>query len=105
VHPASTAGTWSSEAPNSATNWLTATRQFCIGSTGDIVIVRLIYPVPAYLSIMTLSKSMATGGIGHSTAGQKADASSTMMYPIIGVSAFKNEPFPANAAYVKPAGC
>jgi Flp pilus assembly protein TadG len=89
---------------NTATDFLnSSSNKFCIGNPNDIVIVRIIYPVPAYLSIMTLSSSL--GQSGKMTAGQSLQTSSNnMVYPIMGVSAFKNEPFTAST-YSFPTGC
>jgi Flp pilus assembly protein TadG len=108
VRPAGTSGStdWTSGSTNMANDFLNGGNKFCIGTTNDVVIVRIIYPVPAYLSIMTLSKSIASGGMGKMTAGQQSQTStSTMVYPIMGIAAFKNEPFPANSTYTPPAGC
>jgi Flp pilus assembly protein TadG len=105
VRPASTSGTWGGSSVDTAVDFLNGGSEFCIGNPGDIVIVRIIYPVPAFLSIMTLSKSISSGGIGKSTAGQQSQTSTgAMVYPIMGISAFRNEPFPSSS-YTKPAGC
>ena len=110
VQPSGATGSsssWSGGVNTSPTQMLAGNTKFCIGQSGDIVIVRLLYPVPAYLSIMTMSSSIASGGLGQSTAGQQSYTNSgvtQMVYPIMGISAFKNEPFP-NATYTSPAGC
>ncbi len=84
---------------------LNGSTKFCIGTKGDVVIVRLVYPVPAYLSIVTLSTAIKSGGIGKTTSGQQTQTSTgSMVYPIMGVAAFRNEPF-TPGAYVSPAGC
>jgi Flp pilus assembly protein TadG len=93
---------WSSL--NTASDFLnSSSNKFCIGNPNDIVIVRIIYPVPAFLSIMTLSASL--GGAGKMTAGQSLQTSTNnMVYPIMGISAFKNEPF-TSTTYNFPTGC
>ena len=93
---------WSSL--NTATDFLnSSSNKFCIGNPNDIVIVRIIYPVPAILSIMTLSASL--GSSGKMTAGQSLQTSTNnMVYPIMGIAAFKNEPFTAST-YSFPTGC
>ena len=92
---------------NTATDFLnSSSNKFCIGNPNDIVIVRIIYPVPAYLSIMTLSASLSqSGSMGKMTAGQSLQTSTNnMVYPIMGIAAFKNEPFTAST-YSFPTGC
>jgi len=108
VRPAGTSGatSWTTANTDSTQTILnSSSNNFCIGGPGDIVIVRIIYPVPAYLSVMTLSAALShSGSVTQSTAGQ-SQYNSNWVYPIMGVLAFQNEPFAANGNYTKATGC
>ena len=89
---------------NAAQTYLTSSNvEFCVGQPGSIVAVRVVYPVPPTLSIMTLNGSLAN--ISASTAGQVNNPSTnTMVHPIMGVFAFQSEPYTATSATTLP-GC
>ena len=92
--------TWASN--DTTQDILNGGSKFCIGNPGDVVIVRVVYPVPAFLSIMALT---STGAVTTVTSGQQSQTStSTMVYPLMGVTAFKNEPFTAST-YTVPTNC
>lgn len=75
------------------------TGEYCTGGPGDIVIVRAVYPMPVYFSILD---STSAGSIGVNTAGQTSFGTG-LVHMIEGISAFRNEPFPG---YAGPAtGC
>lgn len=80
-----------------------STMKFCIGSTGDTVIMRMVYPMPVYLSVLTASN---VGDVFKSTTGQttytSADGSAGLKHMLMGTAAFRNEPFSAQT--IQP-GC
>jgi Flp pilus assembly protein TadG len=76
-----------------------ATGEYCTGGPGDIIIVRAVYPMPVYFSILDTTSA---GKIGTNTAGQTSYGGGFVSM-IEGISAFRNEPFPG---YTGPAqGC
>ena len=115
----SSSNTWSSlntSTLSNATTYLSASNQsFCLGSPGSIVVLRVVYPVPAMLSIMTVNQSLAN--VGASSAGQTTYSGTTggalsgtstftnrSVYPIMGVYAFQAEPYTPLSATTIP-GC
>ena len=73
--------------------------KYCPGGSSDIVIVRIVYPMPAFLTILTiqsLGKVVATtDGLTNYGGGLK--------HMLMGTAAFRNEPF--QGTYTPPAGC
>lgn len=65
--------------------------KYCTGAPGDIVIVRALYNMPVYFSILGATSS---GGVEINRAGQTNVSGTGWVHQIVGVSAFKNEPFP-----------
>lgn len=65
---------------------------FCTGARGDIMVVRLVYPMPVYLSFLAM-RSMAATDIVVNTAGQTMYKGS-MKHMLMGTAVFRNEPFP-----------
>lgn len=75
------------------------TGEYCTGGPGAIVIVRAVYPMPVYFSILNYASS---NSVSVNTAGQTS-YNGAMVHMIEGVSAFRNEPFPG---YTGPeSGC
>jgi len=68
---------------------------FCTGSGGDIVVIRMVYPMPVYLSILGMT-SMSSGSISVNTSGQTKFGGG-MKHMLMGTAAFRNEPFPDGA--------
>jgi Flp pilus assembly protein TadG len=68
------------------------TGEYCTGGPGDIVIVRAVYPMPVYFPILQGSGSAITVNV----AGQ-TQVGGLWTHMIMGVSAFRNEPFPTSA--------
>ena len=64
------------------------------GGANCIVVVRVVYPMPVYLSIISGNNLVATGT--DSTAGQTL-YNGSMHYMIMSTSVFRNEPFPASS--------
>ena len=64
------------------------TGAYCTGGPGDIVIVRAIYPMPVYFSIVEATPT----GISVNSTGQ-AMYSNNWTHMVMGVAAFRNEPF------------
>jgi Flp pilus assembly protein TadG len=64
------------------------------GGANCIVVVRVVYPMPAYLSIIAGNGLVATGE--PNTAGQTL-YNGSMNYMIMSTAVFRNEPFPSNA--------
>lgn len=78
---------------NMAMDFLTnPSETYCSGSGGDIVIIRLVYPMPVYLSILGMT-SMSVSGMSENTSGQTKFGGG-MKHMLMGTSAFRNEPFP-----------
>jgi Flp pilus assembly protein TadG len=63
------------------------------GGANCIVIVRVVYPMPAYLSILSANKLVSTGA--NNTSGQTL-YQGTMSYILMSTAVFRNEPFPTN---------
>ena len=76
---------------------------FCPGAPGDIVIVRVIYPLPAIMPILTGS---ATSAVGVLRAGMVNDVpgNSGWKQLILGTAIFQNEPYDGTK-YVASNGC
>lgn len=85
------ASTWS--AANLSSNFFTeTTHQYCTGNTSEIVVLRVGYPMPVYLSVLAMN-SIALGGTTTVTTGQ-TNVSGSMKHLIVATSVFRNEPFP-----------
>jgi Flp pilus assembly protein TadG len=71
----------------------TTTHNFCIGTQGDVVLLRVAYAMPVILSVLTASniKNISTFGWGGLT------------HNLFSVAAFKNEPF--GSTPTKNTGC
>ena len=70
-------------------NFTMASQQYCVGTTGSIIIMRAIYPMRAYLSLVTAAniKTVTTSRDGQTSVGG-------VWYHMIDVSTvFRNEPF------------
>jgi Flp pilus assembly protein TadG len=100
VRPATVNGATSFSAADTTKDFYTASQQkFCTGGPDDVVIVRVAYPMPVYFSTITSTGIVANGRI---TAGLTA-YNGSLVHMIMGVAAFRNEPFPN---YAGPAsGC
>ena len=85
------ASAWSSADMTSAF-FTESTHKYCTGNTSDIVVVRVGYPMPVYLSILAMN-SMAVGGMYTVTQGL-TNVNGSMKHLIIATSVFRNEPFP-----------
>ena len=76
-------------------------QRYCIGSTSDIVTVRAIYPMPAYLSVLTATNitnvARSTDNLSSNTLDGK------YAHLIDAVTVFRNEPFPSQT--VNTANC
>lgn len=99
-----TAGTSGSTAFTSAdmskSFYSNPTTKYCPGAAGDIVVVRVVYPMPAFLTILTLNGSI--GKVSSSTDGL-TNYNGGMKHMLMGTAAFRNEPF--SGTYVAPTGC
>jgi Flp pilus assembly protein TadG len=88
-----------SSADMSKSYYTNPTMKYCIGAAGDIVVVRVVYPMPAYLTILTISSlgkiSATTDGLTNYGGGMK--------HMLMGTAAFRNEPF--QGSYTPPTGC
>jgi hypothetical protein len=78
------------------------TETYCTGTSGDIVVVRLLYPMPVYLSILSMT-SMSASGVGTNTSGQTS-YNGKMVHMLMGTAVFRNEPFPTGTPAVT-SGC
>ena len=81
----------------------TAGTQYCIGSGGDVVVMRMAYPMPVYLNVITAAQ---IGKAVTSTDGQttftSADGTTGLKHMLTGAAVFRNEPYGAQA---KATGC
>ena len=79
------------------------TMKYCIGSAGDVIVLRVVYPMPVYLSVITAS---TIGNAVKFTSGQtnytSADGTTGMKHMLMASAAFRNEPFGTQAL---AAGC
>jgi Flp pilus assembly protein TadG len=64
------------------------------GGANCIVVVRIAYPMPVYLSILSARKLVS--GISTNTSGQTL-YNGTMSYILMSTAVFRNEPFPASS--------
>ena len=80
-----------------------ATLSFCPGSPGTIIVVRVAYPMTAYLPLIAVTSTGATQTI---TSGLVNDVPSNpgWKHLIVGTAVFQTEPFQAST-YMAPAGC
>lgn len=85
------ASAWSS-ADLSSSFFTEANHKYCTGNTSEIVVLRVGYPMPVYLSVLAMN-SLAIGGITKVTAGL-TNVNGSMTHLIIATSVFRNEPFP-----------
>lgn len=76
-------------------------RQFCMGAPGDIVIVRVAYPMPVFLPIIAGWSTIAPvrGGLVNDVPNKPG-----WYHLLVGTAVFQNEPYPA-ANYTKPSTC
>lgn len=85
------ASTWS--AANLSSNFFNeTTHQYCTGGSSEIVVLRVGYPMPVYLSVLAMN-SLALGGTAKQTAGL-TNVGGSMKHLIVATSVFRNEPFP-----------
>lgn len=90
VRPATT---WTSA--DQTKNFFTETNhKYCTGGSSQIVVLRVGYPMPVYLSVLAMNNS---GDAYVSTAGQ-TNISGSMKHLIVATSVFQNEPFPGVTA-------
>lgn len=75
------------------------TTKYCIGAAGDIVVVRVVYPMPVYLTVLTMS---SLGSVSASTAGLTS-YNGGMKHMLMGTAAFRNEPYAGT--YTLATGC
>jgi Flp pilus assembly protein TadG len=100
VRPASTSTTTSFGSANVSRDFYTASTQtYCTGGPNDVVVVRVVYPMPVYLSIVSTARIVASGT---NTAGLTSYQGG-LVHIVMGTAAFRNEPFPDYAGPVT--GC
>ena len=80
-----------------------ATLSFCPGSPGTIIVVRVAYPMTAYLPLIAVTNTGSTQTI---TSGLVNDVpgNSGWKHLIVGTAVFQTEPF-QSSTYTPPAGC
>ena len=78
--------------------------RYCLGTQGDIVVMRVVYPMPVYLTIMSgASLTNFTAVRGGQTNYQAAgDSAASYKHMLMATSVFRNEPFGTQA---KATGC
>ena len=99
VRTAGSTGSTTFSGIDTTTDFYTQTPLFCVGAPSDIVIVRVVYPMPVYLSILSAT-SLSQFSV--STAGQ-TNYNGTMTHLLLSTTVFRNEPF--SGSYTPPAGC
>jgi len=77
-----------------------ANRKYCTGNSSEIVVLRVGYPMPVYLSVLAMN-GLAIGQETVVTAGQ-TNINGSMKHLIVATTVFRNEPFPSVAPAV---GC
>ena len=91
------------------TGFAAPTNSYCTGAANSIVIVRAIYPLPVYLDILSMaSSSLKNSGTTATTKtvqdGQtsftSADGVAGWKHMLMGIAAFRNEPFPGTSGAV-----
>ena len=83
---------WTDSNVSSKAFYTETTHTYCTGNTSDIVIVRVGYAMPVYLSILAMN-NMSNAGMYKVTEGQ-TNISGSMSHLIVATSVFRNEPFP-----------
>ena len=84
-----TATSWSSA--NQSKSFMTdATHTYCTGNGGDVIVLRVGYYMPVYLSVL----SMNGLGLGHTSTVTSGLTNNKHL--IVATSVFQNEPFPAS---------
>jgi Flp pilus assembly protein TadG len=92
VRPATT---WT--AADQSVNFFTeTTHKYCSGGSSEIVVVRVGYPMPVYLSVLAMN-GLALNQTYVLTAGQTSVGGSNK-HLIVATSVFQNEPFPGVTA-------
>ena len=76
-----------------------ATTQFCPGAPGDIVVVRVIYPLPVLIPVLGRTGSSSVGVL---RTGMVNNGGWKQI--LLGTAVFQNEPYDGSS-YVAPAGC
>lgn len=69
-----------------------ANRKYCTGDAGKIIVLRVGYPMPVYLSVLAMN-GLAIGQETVVTAGQ-TNVNGSMKHLIVATTVFRNEPFP-----------
>jgi Flp pilus assembly protein TadG len=67
---------------------------YCIGSAGDVVVMRVVYPMPVYLTMLSGSSLFTfTAFTGGQTNYTSADGTAGLKHMIMSTATFRNEPF------------
>lgn len=87
------ASSWSSaDLSSSFFSAAASSRRYCAGNTSEIIVLRVGYPMPVYLSVLAMN-GMAINQTTTLTAGQ-TNVNGSMKHLIIATTVFRNEPFP-----------
>lgn len=76
--------------------------KFCPGRPGDIVIVRVIYPLPVFLPLLGTTNGRDVSVIRTGTVNDVPGVSGWQQL-LLGTAVFRNEPFASS--YSPPSGC
>ena len=79
-----------------------ATTAFCPGGPGDVIIVRVIYPLPVYLPVIGTTNGRDVNVVRAGSVNDVPGASGWQQL-LLGTAVFRNEPF--SASYTPPSGC
>lgn len=81
-----------------SSTFYTSATKYCIGSGGDVVVMRVVYPMPVYLNLIAATQ---VGGAIRFSGGQvsftSADGTSGMKHILTGTAVFRNEPYGTQA--------
>ena len=99
LRTAGSTGSTSFSGADMSNDFYSAPTLYCVGAPSDIVLLRVVYPMPVYLSILSAT---SLSQFSASTAGQ-TNYNGQMTHMLLATSAFRNEPFSGH--YTAPAGC
>lgn len=73
---------------------LDTTETFCLGAASEIMVVRILYPMPVYLSILSM-KSMSAQDVevNDSAVTNVSYKGQNRWHMVMGTAVFRNEPF------------
>ena len=78
----------------SKTYYTNPTMNYCIGTQGDVVVLRVVYPMPVFLTVISGSSLTSFAAFrGGQTNYTSADGTTGYKHMLMATSVFRNEPF------------